>query len=83
MGAGQTTGGCDRTPGVISGERVVVAVASFGCCALTRAFDGFGASLENVQVAGTGRHVVVCVSRATVPAERSWTVLGLEAGSIV
>ena len=44
--------------------------------------DGFGASLEQEQSDGTVRPIVY-ISRATLPAERNWTVLDLEAGSIV
>ncbi|CAB1120470.1 unnamed protein product [Ectocarpus sp. CCAP 1310/34] len=45
--------------------------------------DGFGATLEQEQqLDGTVRPIVY-ISRATVPAERNWTVLDLEASSIV
>ncbi|CAB1101076.1 unnamed protein product [Ectocarpus sp. CCAP 1310/34] len=44
--------------------------------------DGFGASLEQEQLDGSVRPIVY-ISRATLPAERNWTVLDLEAGGIV
>ncbi|CAB1107844.1 unnamed protein product [Ectocarpus sp. CCAP 1310/34] len=44
--------------------------------------DGFGASLEQEQLHGSVRPIVY-ISRATLPAERNWTVLELEAGGIV
>ncbi|CAB1114482.1 unnamed protein product [Ectocarpus sp. CCAP 1310/34] len=44
--------------------------------------DGFGASLEQEQLNGSVRPIVY-ISRATLPAERNWTVLDLEAGGIV
>ncbi|CAB1108996.1 unnamed protein product [Ectocarpus sp. CCAP 1310/34] len=44
--------------------------------------DGVGASLEQEQLDGSVRPIVY-ISRATVPAERNWTVLDLEAGGIV
>ncbi|CAB1106763.1 unnamed protein product [Ectocarpus sp. CCAP 1310/34] len=44
--------------------------------------DGFGASLEQEQLDGSVGPIVY-ISRATLPAERNWTVLDLEAGGIV
>ncbi|CAB1108007.1 unnamed protein product [Ectocarpus sp. CCAP 1310/34] len=44
--------------------------------------DGFGASLEQEQLDGSVRPIVY-ISRTTLPAERNWTVLDLEAGGIV
>ncbi|CAB1103607.1 unnamed protein product [Ectocarpus sp. CCAP 1310/34] len=44
--------------------------------------DGFGASLEQEQLDGSVRPIVY-ISRATLPAERNWTVMDLEAGGIV
>ncbi|CAB1119356.1 unnamed protein product [Ectocarpus sp. CCAP 1310/34] len=44
--------------------------------------DGFGSSLEQGQLDGLVRPNVY-ISRATLPAERNWTVLDLEAGGIV
>ncbi|CAB1111484.1 unnamed protein product [Ectocarpus sp. CCAP 1310/34] len=43
---------------------------------------GFGVALEQVQANGSVRPVLF-VNRATLEAERNWTVLDLEAGSIV
>ena len=44
--------------------------------------DGFGASLEQEQLDGSVRPIVY-ISRSTLPSERNWTVLDLEAGGIV
>ncbi|CAB1116486.1 unnamed protein product [Ectocarpus sp. CCAP 1310/34] len=44
--------------------------------------DGFCTSLEQEQLDGSVR-TIVYISRATLPAERNWTVLDLEAGGIV
>eukprot|EP00752_Nemacystus_decipiens_P015617 g13940.t1 len=44
--------------------------------------DGFGASLEQEQPDGSVKPIVY-ISRATLPSERNWTPLDLEAGSIV
>ncbi|CAB1111666.1 unnamed protein product [Ectocarpus sp. CCAP 1310/34] len=44
--------------------------------------DDFGASLEQEQLDGSVRPIVYICS-ATLPAERTWTVLDLEAGGIV
>eukprot|EP00752_Nemacystus_decipiens_P007106 g6368.t1 len=44
--------------------------------------DGFGACLEQEQPDKTVKPIVY-ISRATIPAERNWAVLDLEAGSIV
>lgn len=44
--------------------------------------DGFGACLEQEQLEKTV-NPIVNISRATIPAERNWTVLDLEAGGII
>ncbi len=44
--------------------------------------DGFGASLEQEQPNGDIKPIVY-ISRATLPSERNWTPLDLEAGSII
>ena len=44
--------------------------------------DGFGASLEQEQPNGNVKPIVY-ISRATLPSERNWTPLDLEAGSII
>ncbi|CAB1097130.1 unnamed protein product [Ectocarpus sp. CCAP 1310/34] len=50
------------------------------CC--DACVDGFGAALEQAQADGSVRPILF-VSRATLESERNWTVLDLEAGSIV
>ncbi|CAB1116433.1 unnamed protein product [Ectocarpus sp. CCAP 1310/34] len=50
------------------------------CC--DACVDGFGAAFEQEQADGSVRPILF-VSRATLESERNWTVLYLEAGSIV